>query len=74
MTDDGMRVRREVLGDEHVEQGHHLDHRLHARLSGSDHPLRLGRDLVATRPRPQDAQLHHADRTRGGRARSAPSA
>src|SRR5436305_3225682 len=38
------------------------DDGVHRRLPGSDHALRVGRGLGASRARPEDAQLHHADR------------
>ena len=48
---------------------------VHRGLPGSDHALRVGRDLVTPRPRPSNAQLHHPDRARrdgtGARARAA---
>ena len=66
--DRGMQVRREVLGDAHVDRAVERTTRLHGRLPGPDHALRVGRDLVATRPRPADAELHHP------RRRSSPSA
>ena len=73
----GMEVRREVLGDEHVDRAIARTTRVHRRLPGSDHPLRLGRDLVAPRPRPPHAQRDHADRARRARpprgARAAPA-
>ena len=59
-----MSVRREVLGDAHVDASLAARVRGHRRLPGSDHPLRLGRDLGAAGPRPAHAQLHHADRAR----------
>ena len=34
---------------------------VHGGLPGPDHPLRVGRDLVAPGARPPHAQLHHAD-------------
>ena len=45
----GMKTRREVLGDEHVDRAVARTTDVHRRLPGSDHALRLGRDLVAAR-------------------------
>ena len=56
-----MAVRREVLGDEHVDRAIERDRRRSRGLPGPDHPLRVGRDLDPARPRPAHAQLHHAD-------------
>ena len=48
---------------------------VHGGLPGLHHALRLGRDLVAARPRPSNAELRHAHRSRreraGARARDA---
>ena len=66
--DDGMAVRREVLGDEHVDRAEAAKTRVHRRLPGADHPVRLGRDLDPARPRPADAQRGHADRADRARA------
>ena len=54
---EGMRVRRAVLGDAHVDRARRGDHRLHRRLPVPHHPLRLGRDLDPPGPRPPDALL-----------------
>ena len=71
MTDDayerGMKVRREVLGDEHVDRATSGDRACTRRLPGPHHPLRVGRDLVAAGPRPAHPQLHHADGARRAR-------
>ena len=56
----GMKVRREVLGDEHVDRAIERTTRVHGRLPGPDHAVRLGGDLGAAGARPPDAQLHHA--------------
>ena len=64
-----MKVRREVLGDEHVDRAIERTTTVHGRLPGPDHALRLGRDLGAAGARPPDAQLHHADRARRARPR-----
>ena len=73
MSDDryerGMAVRREVLGDAHVDAALAAASDAHRRLPGADHPLRLGRDLGAAGPRPAHPQLHHAD---GARRRRPP--
>ena len=45
----GMRVRREVLGDDHVDRAVERHDAVHGGLPGSDHALRLGRDLGAAR-------------------------
>ena len=60
MSDDGMRIRREVLGDEHVDRAVERHDARDRGVPGLDHALRLGRDLGAARPRPAHAQLHHA--------------
>ena len=44
-----MKTRREVLGDEHVDRAVGGHDRVHRRLPGPHHPLRLGRDLGAAR-------------------------
>ena len=44
--------------------------RIHGRLPGSHHALRLGRDLVATRPRSPHAELHHDHGARRDRPRA----
>ncbi len=41
--DAGMKVRREVLGDEHVDRAIERTHRVHGAVSGLHHPLRVGR-------------------------------
>ena len=48
--DAGMAVRREVLGDAHVDRAAARRRRLHRRLPGVHHPLRLGVDLDPSRP------------------------
>ena len=40
--DRGMRTRREVLGDEHVDEAIARTTGVHGGLPGSDHALRLG--------------------------------
>ena len=64
-----MRVRREVLGDAHVDRATARRDRLHARVPGADHALRVGRDLDAAGPGPAHALVHHAHRA--GRERAA---
>ena len=59
----GMQTRREVLGDAHVDARGRRHDPVHGRLPGSDHPLRLGRDLVAAGARP----AHCAARSRSRR-------
>ena len=54
-NEDGMKVRREVLGDDHVDRAVERHDRVHRRVPGPDHALRLGRDLVAAGPRPAHA-------------------
>ena len=58
----GMVVRREVLGDDARRPGDRGDHRVHPRLPGADHHLRLGHDLDPARPRPPQPVADHADR------------
>ena len=58
------RVRREVLGDEHVDRAVAGTTDVTARLPGLHHPLRLGRHLDPPRPRPPRALGRHADRAR----------
>ena len=48
----GMAVRREVLGDEHVDRATAAATDVTARLPGVHHRVRLGRDLDPARPRP----------------------
>ena len=65
LRDAGMVVRREVLGDAHVDRAIGRRHRLHARLPGVHHPVRLGRHLDPTRTRPSQPlpdHPHRADR------------
>ena len=61
MSDDayerGMEVRREVLGDEHVDRAVERTTDFTRRLPGPHHPLRVGRDLDAAGARPAHAQL-----------------
>ena len=45
-AEQGMAVRRAVLGDAHVDRAVEHD-RVHRPVPGLDHPVRLGRDLVA---------------------------
>ena len=45
-----MAVRREVLGDEHVDRAVAAHHPVHRAVPGLHHALRLGRDLVPARP------------------------
>ena len=45
----GMKVRREVLGDEHVDRATGQRHRLQPPVPGVHHPLRLGRGVDARR-------------------------
>ena len=80
MSDDpayeaGMKVRREVLGDDHVDRAVERDDAVHRAVPGLHHPQRLGRRVDARRARPADAQRDHArraDRARPrGRARAA---
>ena len=52
-----MQVRREVLGDAHVDRAVERTTDVHGGLPGAHHPLCLGRDLGAAGPRPADAQL-----------------
>jgi hypothetical protein len=59
-----MRVRREVLGDDHVDRAIESTTGQTAGLPGLHHPLRVGRDLVPARARPPHAKLHHADGAR----------
>ncbi len=77
MSDDayerGMQVRREVLGDAHVDAAIAAHDRFHRRLPGADHALRVGRHLGAAGPRSPHAQRGHADGARGGRAGAASS-
>ena len=56
----GMEVRRAVLGDEHVDRAIANATELHRAVPGLHHPRRLGRVVDARRPRPPHAQLHHA--------------
>ena len=58
----GMVVRREVLGDAHVDRATAGDHRLHPRLPGADHRVRLGQHLDPPRPRPAQPLADHAHR------------
>ncbi len=76
-----MQLRREVLGDEHVDRAVREHERVHGGLPGPDHPLRVGRDLDAPRRRPAHAQRDHHHRARrprpprgarAARARGAP--
>ena len=68
--DEGMRVRREVLGDEHVDARDRGDDGRHRRLPGPDHALRVGRDLGAAGPRPAHAERDHADGARRAEPRA----
>ena len=72
VSDDGMKTRREVLGDEHVDRAIAGTTEFTADFQDLDHPLRLGGDLVAAGPRPPDAELHHDHGARrdGPRARA----
>ena len=47
--EDGMRVRREVLGDEHVDRASRATTPFTAPVPGLHHPLRMGRRLDARR-------------------------
>ncbi|GAA2811793.1 alpha/beta fold hydrolase [Nonomuraea dietziae] len=64
----GMSVRRDVLGDAHVDRAIAATTPFTPRLPGPHHPLRVGRDLDQARARPPHPQLHHPHRP--GRARS----
>ena len=68
----GMQVRREVLGDEHVDRAIESATDFTRAVPGVHHPLRVGRRLDARRARPAHAQLHHAGgaRPRSGRERA----
>ena len=48
-TQQGMPVRREVLGDAHVDRAVASDHLVHRAVPGLHHPVRVGRDLVPAR-------------------------
>ena len=48
----GMRTRREVLGDAHVDRAVAAHDPVHRRLPGLHHPHRLGRPLAAARAWP----------------------
>ena len=50
--DTGMKTRREVLGDEHVDRATAAATRLRPAVSGVHHRLRVGGGVVAARPRP----------------------
>ena len=66
----GMEVRREVLGDAHVDRRDRAHDAVHRGLPGPHHALRVGRDLDAARARPPHAELHHADGARRQRTRA----
>ena len=51
----GMKVRRAVLGDAHVDRSLAEAHRLHRGVPGPHHPLCLGRDLDPPGPGAADA-------------------
>ena len=51
----GMPIRRAALGAAHVDRSIAGGHRLHTRLPGTDHPIRVGHDLGPPRPRPSHA-------------------
>ena len=51
----GLPIRRAALGDAHVDRSIAGGHRLHPGLPGADHPIRVGHDLGAARPRPSHA-------------------
>ena len=62
-------VRREVLGDAHVDRAIAEHDRVHRAVPGLHHPRRLGRRLVARRPGPPHAQHRHAGGADRARAR-----
>ena len=51
----GMKVRRAVLGDAHVDRAEAAKDIIQRAVSGPDHSLRVGRDLVAPRLVPAHA-------------------
>ena len=70
-----MKVRREVLGDEHVDRATANATEFSRAVPGVHHPLRLGRGVDAPRPGPQDPLVHHArDPDRAARRERDPDA
>ncbi len=63
----GMAVRREVLGDAHVDRAVAGDHRAHRRLPAHDHRVRVGHDLDPAGSRPPQSLDDHSDGTGGAR-------
>jgi hypothetical protein len=59
VSDEGMRTRREVLGDEHVDRAVAGTTEFTADFQGPDHALRVGRDLDAAGARPAHAEHDH---------------
>ena len=70
--DRGMEVRREVLGDEHVDRAIARTTPFTADFQDLITRYAWGEIWARPGPRPEDAQLHHADRA--GRARPRPRA
>ena len=58
----GMAVRREVLGDAHVDRAVAATTGVHRGLPGADHPLRMGKHLDEAGPRQAQQVVDHAHR------------
>ena len=68
--DEGMEVRREVLGDEHVDRAIERTTRVHRAVPGLHHPLRVGRGLGARRASTAAPAARHAGGADRARARA----
>ena len=67
--DEGMRVRREVLGDEHVDRAIESTTEFTADFQDLITRYAWGEIWARPGPRPEDAHVHHADRARRARPR-----
>ncbi len=65
----GMKVRRAVLGDAHVDAALAKRNDLTEAFQESNHPLCMGRNLEPPRPRAPDAQPYHRSHAGGAQPR-----